>query len=120
MMHQTQLALKEFAVLIHVASNLPPTRADIVAVQTGVSEESNDVPLGNKRTFAVQNGMSALPPKADLCSATRYVRFVPIADSCSATKRIVIRSPRRRSSSTARAPDGNVDTKTKMLRHADE
>ena len=36
--------------------------------------------LGHKRTFAVQNGMSALPPKADMCSATRYVRFVPIAD----------------------------------------
>ena len=25
--------------------------------------------LGQKRTFAVQNGMSALPPKADMCSA---------------------------------------------------
>ena len=24
--------------------------------------------------------MSALPPKADMCSATRNVRFVPIAD----------------------------------------
>jgi hypothetical protein len=24
--------------------------------------------------------MSALPPKADMCSATRYVRFVPEAD----------------------------------------
>ena len=24
--------------------------------------------------------MSALPPKADMCGATRYVRFVPIAD----------------------------------------
>ena len=34
--------------------------------------------------------MSALPPKADMCSATRYVRFVPIADindmsGCAAT-----------------------------------
>ena len=28
----------------------------------------------------MQNGMSALPPKADMCSATRYVRFVPKAD----------------------------------------
>jgi hypothetical protein len=37
--------------------------------------------LGHKRTFAVQNGMSALPPKADMCSATRDVRFVPIATS---------------------------------------
>ena len=36
--------------------------------------------MGHKRTFAVQNVMSALPPKADMCSATRYVRFVPIAD----------------------------------------
>ena len=36
--------------------------------------------LGQKRTCAVQLGMSALPPKADMCSATRYVRFVPIAD----------------------------------------
>ena len=36
--------------------------------------------LGQKQTCAVQNGMSALPPKADMCSATRDVRFVPIAD----------------------------------------
>jgi hypothetical protein len=39
--------------------------------------------LGQKRTFAVQNGMSALPlkatTKADMCGATRNVRFVPIA-----------------------------------------
>ncbi|MGB8896654.1 MAG: hypothetical protein WCD13_20455, partial [Pseudolabrys sp.] len=35
--------------------------------------------LGHKRTYAVQNGMSALPPKADMCSATQYVRFVPLA-----------------------------------------
>ena len=36
--------------------------------------------LGQKQTFAVQLGMSALPLKADMCSATRHVRFVPIAD----------------------------------------
>ena len=36
--------------------------------------------LGQKRTCAVQNVMSALPPIADMCSATRHVRFVPIAD----------------------------------------
>ena len=36
--------------------------------------------LGHKRTFALQQAMSALPPKADMCSATRNVRFVPIAD----------------------------------------
>ena len=40
--------------------------------------------LGQKQTFAVQKVMSALPPKADMCGATRYVCFVPIADMCSA------------------------------------
>jgi hypothetical protein len=33
--------------------------------------------LGQKQTFAMQNGMSALPPKADICTAPAYVRFVP-------------------------------------------
>jgi hypothetical protein len=41
--------------------------------------------LGHKRTYAVQKGMSALPPQADMCSATRDVRFVPIADILPAT-----------------------------------
>jgi hypothetical protein len=36
--------------------------------------------LGHKRTFALRNAMSALPPKADMCGATRDVRFVPKAD----------------------------------------
>ena len=27
--------------------------------------------LGHKQTFAVQNGMSALHPKADMCGATK-------------------------------------------------
>jgi hypothetical protein len=36
--------------------------------------------LGHKRTFAVQNGMSALPPKADIDGWSFDVRFVPIAD----------------------------------------
>ena len=36
--------------------------------------------LGQKQTYAAQNVMSALPPKADMCGATRDVRFVPIAD----------------------------------------
>ena len=36
--------------------------------------------LGHKRTFFDAGAMSALPPKADVCSATRHVRFVPIAD----------------------------------------
>ena len=36
--------------------------------------------FGHKQTFAPQKVMPALPPKADMCSATRYVRFVPQAD----------------------------------------
>jgi hypothetical protein len=36
--------------------------------------------LGQKQTFAVQKGMSALPPKADMCGAAWDVRFGPIAD----------------------------------------
>ena len=47
--------------------------------------------LGQKRTCAAQKGMSALPPKADMCGATRDVRFVPKADIAP-----LIRSPRRR------------------------
>ena len=40
-----------------------------------------DVRFGSKRTCAVQNVMSALPPKADICSAQANVCFVPIADT---------------------------------------
>jgi hypothetical protein len=36
--------------------------------------------LGQKQTYAVQQVMSALPPKADMCSARAHVRFVPIGD----------------------------------------
>jgi hypothetical protein len=37
--------------------------------------------LGQKQTCAAQKIMSALPPKADMCGATRDVRFVPKADT---------------------------------------
>jgi len=36
--------------------------------------------LGQKQTFTVQNDISASPPRADICSAQAYVRFVPEAD----------------------------------------
>jgi len=39
-----------------------------------------DVRFGSKQTYAVQNAMSALPPKADMCSALADVCFGPIAD----------------------------------------
>jgi hypothetical protein len=40
--------------------------------------------LGQKQTYAVQTGMSALLPKADMCGAARDVRFGPKADMCNA------------------------------------
>jgi len=43
--------------------------------------------LGQKQTCAAQKVMSALPPKADMCSATRHVRLVPIADISYAQKK---------------------------------
>jgi hypothetical protein len=36
--------------------------------------------LGHKRTFAPQQAMCALHPKADMCGATRDVCYGPIAD----------------------------------------
>jgi hypothetical protein len=43
---------------------------------------------------AAGEGMSAIPPKADIAERDRNVRFVPKADSCSAAKHPAIRSPR--------------------------
>ena len=56
--------------------------------------------LGHKQTCALQNGMSALPPIADMCGANRDVRFVPEADIGA-----LIRSPRRRAAAIARQVD---------------
>jgi hypothetical protein len=36
--------------------------------------------LGQKQTFVMQNAMSVLAPKADMCGASGHVRFVPEAD----------------------------------------
>jgi len=52
--------------------------------------------MGQKQTFAPQNFMSALPPKADMCSARANVRYGPIAEIrpfilSSAKERLVIR-----------------------------
>src|SRR5262245_17436540 len=37
--------------------------------------------LGQKRTFAPQKLMSALPPKAGMCGALAHVRFTPNSDT---------------------------------------
>ena len=44
--------------------------------------------LGQKQTCAAQKVMSALPPIADMCGATRDVRFVPEADIAHWTVRL--------------------------------
>jgi len=36
--------------------------------------------LGQKRTFALHQPMSGLPPRANICGALAHVRFGPIAD----------------------------------------
>jgi hypothetical protein len=50
--------------------------------------------LGQKPTCAMQKGMSALPPKADIRGALAHVRFGPKADIDK-----LIRSPHRQLSS---------------------
>ena len=44
--------------------------------------------LGHKRTYAAQKGMSALPPKADMCSATRDVRYGSKSGHSTAIRRV--------------------------------
>jgi hypothetical protein len=41
--------------------------------------------LGQKQTFTYLGPMSVLPPKADIETQSRDVRFVPKADPCGAT-----------------------------------
>jgi hypothetical protein len=45
--------------------------------------------LGQKQTLRRSIAMSALPPKADIGTQPRDVRFVPIADSCTAAKSLL-------------------------------
>ena len=52
----------------------------MLAIRMGFGKGRLMSALGHKRTFAVQNGMSALPPKADIDRGRRNVCFVPIAD----------------------------------------
>jgi hypothetical protein len=45
------------------------------------SWRTKGIRYGQKPTFAPQKAMSALPPKADMCSAPAYVCFGPKADT---------------------------------------
>ena len=95
--HLAALRFNRFATYFGASSHCSPEARERssyqlkVAFRKGLAERRPMSALGQKQTCAVQNGMSALPPKADMCSATRHVRFVPIADIATS-----IRSPRRR------------------------
>jgi hypothetical protein len=52
--------------------------------------------LGQKQTLIRLLYMSALPPKADIGTQSRNVRFVPKADILRCGKNVAIRSLRRR------------------------
>src|SRR5262245_65371196 len=77
--------------------------------------------LGQKQTFAPHQPMSALPPKADVCGATRDVRYKPIAG---------IRHPminswarinhRLRKSRLAAAPPRLFDLPRRIMRRSEE
>ena len=43
--------------------------------------------LGQKQISPFTDAMSALPPKVDKQRTSRYVRFVPEADSCAGRKK---------------------------------
>src|SRR5262249_52404824 len=48
--------------------------------------QSGRRPQHQKQTKRQVRVMSALPPKADMCAATRDVRYGPKADSCNAAR----------------------------------
>src|SRR5262249_43455215 len=60
------------------------SKADICGAATHVCL----TPDSDHESGHVPTVMSALPPKADMCGATRDVRFGPKADSCSAAKTV--------------------------------
>src|SRR5262249_32700828 len=102
----------------------------IVAVPTRCVKGCPMSALGHKRTFATQKGMSALPPKADMCGAVAHVRFGPKADMAKTRKDAAVsrhhrspaylgrcgqpersddlRQPRRRSQPSLEEQPGNI------------
>ena len=70
--------------------------------------------LGQKQTFAVHKRMSALPPTADMCGATRHVRFVPIADIASVDHHVGASEQSRRHSEAEHLCCFKVDRKFEL------
>jgi hypothetical protein len=51
-----------------------------------VSRRASMCALGQKRTLKLLDATSALPPEADIDRCKCHVRFVPIADICTAAE----------------------------------
>jgi hypothetical protein len=72
--------------------------------------------LGQKQTFAAQKVMSALPPKADICSALAHVRFGPKADIASLVDHPIGAAEQRRGDGKAEHTGGlHVDDQLELV-----
>jgi hypothetical protein len=60
--------------------DLRPAKWDLGVSLHGSNPEPPMSAMGQKQTSPRSNGMSALPPKADIAEHNHHVRFVPIAD----------------------------------------
>jgi hypothetical protein len=63
-----------------MSAGFPPLRMRSTYPATCRTTSCELGPFCQKQTFAVHQPMSALPPKADMCGATRDVRYGPKAD----------------------------------------
>ena len=75
----------------YIRDLLPTKRGSGVSLH-GSNPEPLMSALGQKQTLQSVKPMSALPPKTDIGTQSRHVRYVPEADICTATK-IPISSP---------------------------
>ena len=67
--------------LFHASESAFALQTRNLVLSPGLGARNGEIPvasgmsaLGQKQTCATQNGMSALPPKADICSAQADVR----------------------------------------------
>jgi hypothetical protein len=94
-----------------VASNV---RFGSLADIYGAKRHVRFTPNSDRKSGFPHKVMSALPPKADMCSATRDVRYGPIADIASklvrAAKNVAV--PRPRGSVINDAPRPQCDIRT--------
>jgi hypothetical protein len=60
--------------------DLRPAEWGLAFILRGNNPQDQMPALGQKRTFECVHAMSALPPKADIGTQSRHVRFLPKAD----------------------------------------